>query len=130
MHDWVLDFRNLIVEVGPTSDTRSKLPRRFENGRYDGKRFGYDEPKGSTPHCVLLDDPSVSMAIPAEYLKPVRPDASQQDVIVVSPLAPGMHGSQLRTDFLDNDVWAMVAPPGQIAPDVVPQEYLCRIWNV
>jgi transcription elongation factor SPT5 len=105
--------------------------RHFVRGQYDGQHFGYSEPASEaagleTCKCTLLSDESVVEEIPAEYIRPLRPTAPNQVVVVIQ----GDHGkgSQHTTQYRDEDAWAMQSTSGEI-PAVLYSKDLCRIWK-
>ena len=130
--DWVLDFRNVIVEVGPSSRPGTRNPLHFQRGAYDGKKFGYDAPTDESARCVLLDDPSVEETIPVEYLRPAKPDGAGQSVVVVSSTVGGsdMRGQQRVTLYEDSGSWMMEQDAGDVGPLVLDGAGLCRIWKI
>jgi transcription elongation factor SPT5 len=129
--DWALDFRNVRVSVSSSAQRGSRNPLHFQRGALDNQIFGYaDLGDNEIPHCVLLSDPSVTADIPAEYLRPVRPNAPGQLVIVVNG-PEGQKGQQRTTDYLNEGQWMMVPEPGlgEAVPMIVAESELCRIWN-
>lgn len=127
--DWALDFRNVIVEIGPSYRPGSRNPLHFKRGFFDGKRFGYNDIIGESVRAILLDDPSVVEEIPAEYLRPAKAD-SQGQVVVVIGGGPEQKGQQRTTQYENGGSWMMELEGGDMAPLVVDGADLCRIWKV
>lgn len=127
--DWALDFRNVIVEVGPSALPGTRNPRHFQRGVYDGKRFGFNEITQTSAKCISLDDPSKEEEILAEYLRPCKPDGPGQVVIVITQ-EQGLQGSQKTTSYLNDGQWMMELDPGEVTPVVISEDSLCRIWKV
>jgi transcription elongation factor SPT5 len=125
--DWALDFRNVIVEIGPSAKPNTRSPLHFQRGAHDGKMFGYDGLSGETVRCVPLDNPSGETEdVPAEYLRPARPTAAGQVVVIIAGEAKG----QQRTTSYENDgQWMMEAEQGDAGMIFVAGESLCRIWK-
>ena len=123
-----MDFRNVIVEVGPSTRTGTRNPLHFQRGVHDGKRFGYDATGPETAHCVSLDNPAVVEDIAAEYLRPARPDGPGQLVVCIAGGAD-VKGSQKTTSYLNEGQWMMEMEPGDMGPMVIGEEALCRIWK-
>lgn len=127
--DWALDFRNIIVVVGPSSRQATRNPRHFQRGAYDGKFLGYDSTVGENVHCVSLEDSAVAEDIPAEYLRPARPDAAGQVVVCIAG-GPEIKGQQRTTSYENDGQWMMVPEAGDMGALVLGEESLCRIWRV
>lgn len=127
--DWALDFRNVIVEIGPSYRPGSRNPLHFKRGFFDGKRFGYNDIIGESVRAILLDDPSIVEEIPAEYLRPAKAD-SQGQVVVVIGGGPEQKGQQRTTQYENGGSWMMELEGGDMAPLVVDGADLCRIWKV
>lgn len=122
--DWALDFRNVIVEIGPSVKPSTRSPLHFQRGALDGQVFGYDDIIGESMRCVSVSDPSNSEVVPAEYLRPARPTQPGQVVVIIAGDAKG----QQRTTSYENDgQWMMEAEAGDML--VLPGESLCRIWK-
>jgi transcription elongation factor SPT5 len=122
--DWALDFRNVIVEIGPSVKPSTRSPLHFQRGALDGQVFGYDDIIGESMRCVSISDPSTSEVVPAEYLRPARPTQPGQVVVIIAGDAKG----QQRTTSYENDgQWMMEAEAGDML--VLPGESLCRIWK-
>jgi transcription elongation factor SPT5 len=114
------------VEIGETTRHGSTAPRHFQRGAYDGQKFGYDTPGAESAKCVLLSDPSVVEDIPAEYIRPARPDRPGQTVVVIA----GEHkGAQKVTQYLNDGAWMMEPEGGDLMAMVVSEASLCRIWK-
>ena len=127
--DWALDFRNVIVEVGPSMRAGTRNPLHFQRGAYDSKRFGYDITGSETAHCVSLDDSLIEEDIPVEYLRPCRPDGPGQTVVVIVGES-GIKGTQRTTAYLNDGQWMMEVEQGDAGPLVISEDHLCRIWKV
>lgn len=126
-----MDFRNVIVEIGPSTKAGSKV-RHYVRGQYDGQQFGYSEPHSTVAgsescKCTLLSDESVVENIPAEYIRPLRPTGPGQVVVVIQ----GEHGAgqQFTTDYQDDAAWVMQIQPGEAVPTLIFGKDLCRIWR-
>ncbi|WWC92361.1 uncharacterized protein L201_007318 [Kwoniella dendrophila CBS 6074] len=127
--DWALDFRNIIVEVGPSSKPNTRSPLHFQRGQFDGQRFGYDSIVGESCHCVSLDDGSIIEDIPAEYLKPFKPDQPGQVVVVING-TQDQKGQQRTTQYENDGSWMMEMDQGDLGALVIDAGDLCRIWKV
>ncbi|WVR08642.1 transcription elongation factor SPT5 [Kwoniella sp. DSM 27419] len=126
--DWALDFRNVIVEIGPSSRPNTRAPLHFQRGAHDGRRFGYDTIVGESCRCVSLDDPSVVEDIPAEYLKPCHPDTPGQTVVCIGG-GTEIVGQQRTTQYENAGSWMMEMEHGDVAALVLDDKDLCRIWK-
>lgn len=116
--------------MGPSTRSGTRNPLHFQRGAYDGQRFGIDELKGEdTAHCVLLDDTSIVEEIPAEYLRPCKPDGPGQMVIIIAG-GDGVKGQQKTTSYLNDGQWMMEMDGGGMGAMVIPEEHLCRIWKI
>ncbi|WWC98489.1 transcription elongation factor SPT5 [Kwoniella sp. B9012] len=127
--DWALDFRNVIVEVGSSSKPNSRSPLHFQRGGHDGKRFGYDQINGESCHCISLDDSSIIEDIPAEYLRPCKPDQPGQVVVCIGG-GPEQKGQQRTTQYENDGSWMMEMDHGDLGALVVDSGDLCRIWKM
>jgi transcription elongation factor SPT5 len=125
-----LDFQNVLVEVGPSSKPATRNPRHYQRGAYDNQRFGLESNSTSaeSAKCRLLSDPSVVEDIPAEYLRPVRPDDSRQVVVFLNG-GEGVKGQQRTTGYLNDGSWMMEADQGEVVGLVMDEQSLCRIWK-
>lgn len=113
-----------MVTIGPLSNGKA-----FKNDQYAGEIFGYSDITGSNVVCQLLKDQSVVEEVPAEYLRPVRPDAPGQIVIAVAG-PDDIKGLQRTTQYLDQGQWLMAADPQDVgAPMIVDERNLCRLWQ-
>ncbi|WRT70749.1 uncharacterized protein IL334_007748 [Kwoniella shivajii] len=130
--DWALDFRNVIVEVGSSQKPNTRSPLHFQRGLHDGKRFGYDTINGELCHCISLDDPNTIEDIPAEYLKPSKPDQPGQMVVCVgaSGSQEQQRGLQRITQYENGGSWMMEMDPEDSSALVWEAIDLCRIWKV
>ena len=131
--DWALDFRNVIVEIGPSNKPGTRSPLHFQQGSYDGQQFGYDLPSNETAgseacRCTLISDPTVLESIPAEYLRPARPTAAGQVVVVIGGDTADK-GQQLTTDYQYEKQWMMQAQHPGAMGSVLDGADLCRIWK-
>jgi transcription elongation factor SPT5 len=125
--DWALDFRNVIVEVGPSRRPGGSAAR-FQSGQYDGQRFGLTTalPNSQECECQLIQDPSVNLKIPAEFLHPVGPTGSGQRIVILS----GQGQGQIRvTQYKDQGQWMMQTTPEHSAMIVVDEDCLCMLWK-
>ncbi|ODN82947.1 transcription elongation factor SPT5 [Cryptococcus amylolentus CBS 6039] len=125
-YDWALDFRNIIVEIGQSSLRSSRNPLHYKRGAFDGRKFGYENVNGENCVCVQLDDPSVVEEIPAEYLRPSKPDGQGQVVVCIGG---DFKGQQKVTQYENGGSW-MMDTGGDLAPLVIDGNDLCRIWKV
>ena len=126
--DWALDFRNVVVIVGPSSRAGTRNPIHYLRGAHDGKFFGYDSTVGESAHCVSVENPKITEDIPAEYLRPARPDAAGQVVVCIAG-GPEMKGQQRTTSYENDGQWMMEAEAGDMGALVIGEESLCRIWK-
>ncbi|EIW70126.1 hypothetical protein TREMEDRAFT_71529 [Tremella mesenterica DSM 1558] len=129
--DWALDFRNIIVIIGPSTRIGTRNPLHFQRGAYDGKKFGYDQPDGDSEitRCVSLEDENVEENIPVEYLKPAYPDGPGQLVVVVGG-GNDIRGQQRVTQYENDGQWMLEAEEGDEGALVLDARGLCRIWRV
>lgn len=125
--DWALDFRNVLVTVGPSQRPGSRNPRHFQRGFYDGQQFGIESTVNEDVVCRNLED-NEKAEIPAEYLQPVRPDGEGQEVIVIAG-DPVYKGQQRRTSYRNDQQWMMEAIATDPVPIVMDEENLARIWH-
>lgn len=124
--DWALDFRNVMVVVGPSQRPGTRNPRHFQRGFYDGKEFGIESTTGEMVNCRSLEDNS-SIEVPAEYLAPVRPDDEGQVVIFLS--GGDLKGQQRTTQYKSDNQWMMEQEPSDVVGLVMDEDCLARIWN-
>jgi transcription elongation factor SPT5 len=123
--DWALDFRNVIVTVGPSQRANSRNPRHFQRGFYDGKQLGIEALAGEMVQCRSMEDQH-QVDIPAEYLLPVAPDREGQVVIVIG----GEHkGQQRTTQYKSDNQWMTEPEAGDIVGAVLDENQLARIWR-
>ncbi|WWC65232.1 transcription elongation factor SPT5 [Kwoniella dejecticola CBS 10117] len=127
--DWALDFRNVIVEVGPSLKPNTRSPLHFQRGAHDGKKFGYDQINGESCHCISLDSGDIIEDIPAEYLRPSKPDQQGQVVVCIGG-GPDTKGQQRTTQYENGGSWMMELDHGDLAPLVLEAGDLCRIWKM
>jgi transcription elongation factor SPT5 len=126
--DWALDFRNVLVHVGPSRRPGSRNPRHFQRGAYDDATLGIEDTVGDDARCYVVSgaDEGKQVDIPAEYLVPVRPDGSGQSVIAIA----GDHrGTQRRTQYKNDDVWLLDQEAGDVVPLLIEEVDLARIWQ-
>lgn len=127
--DWALDFRNVLVTVGPSQRPGSRNPRHFQRGFYDGQQMGIESTVNESVVCRVLEGGgSETLEIPAEYLQPVRPDGEGQEVIVISG-DPAMKGQQRRTAYRNDQQWMMEQAPSDMMALVMDENDLARIWH-
>lgn len=124
--DWALDFRNVLVEVGPSNRPGTRNPLHHQRGAIDGQRFGLEQSVDEISKCVSLTDPSQVHQIPAEYLRPARPDGPGQVVVF---LAGNDKGQQRTTAYMNDSQWMMEQDPSDMMALVMDEEGLCRIWK-
>lgn len=124
--DWALDFRNVLVEVGPSTKLGTRAPLHFQRGAVDGRRFGVED---VTPDelvkCVSLDDGAIE-EIPAEYLRPVKPDGPGQLCICV---VGESKGAQRTTQYENDGQWMMEPEVDDMGAMVMDGAGLCRLWR-
>ncbi|KAK4688473.1 transcription elongation factor SPT5, partial [Tremellales sp. Uapishka_1] len=126
--DWALDFRNVIVEVGPSTRPGTRNPLHFQRGAVDGQRFGLEAVSGETVTCQMLSSSEEIVDIPAEYLRPCRPDGPGQMVIFLTGTSD-QKGQQRTTAYLNDGQWMMESAPGDPMAYVMDEESLCRLWK-
>ncbi len=117
-----------MIVVGPSSRPGTRQPLHYQRGAHDGKFFGYDSVDGETVHCISLEDPREVEDIPAEYLRPARPDAAGQVVVCIAG-GPEIKGQQRTTSYENDGQWMMEPEAGDMGALVIGEESLCRIWK-
>lgn len=75
-----------------------------------------------------MEDPSTVEDIPAEYLRPARPDAAGQVVVCISGISE-VKGQQRTTSYENDGQWMMEAEAGDMGALVLGEDSLCRIWR-
>ena len=126
--DWALDFRNVLVVVGPSQRPNTRNPRHFQRGHYDGKQMGIEDLQGESVICRAIEDPSKTVEIPAEYLLPVRPDREGQMSIVIAG-DQSLKGQQRHTAYKNDTSWMMEQDQGDVVALVLDEDCLARIWK-
>jgi len=82
--------------------------------------------KDETVRCVSLDDPNLVEEIPAEYLRPTRPDGPGQTCVCVTG---DLMGQQRTTQYENDGQWMMEQEAEDVGALVMDGTSLCRIWR-